>query len=133
MITKPITSVLLVGLLMLIFSCKEQDVTPFHRTYVHEVYFWFHNPDKSEDRQLFETSLKKFLNASQYAKTNFIGTAPRATRDVVDDSFTYNLTLTFESAAAQDAYQKEEAHRLFVKECEHLWKKVIVYDAVPIE
>lgn len=118
---------------LVMHSCIQEKTTTFDSRYVHEVFFWFHQPDNLEDRAHFETSLKKFLSASQYAKTNFIGAAPKATRDVVDDTFTYNLTLTFESAAAQEAYQKEPAHLVFVAECKHLWKKVVVYDAITIE
>jgi hypothetical protein len=77
----------------------------------------------------FETSLKKFLKDSKYAKTNFIGTPPKATRAVVDGSFTYSLIVTFESAEAQEGYQKEEAHLTFIEECKDLWEKVIVYDS----
>lgn len=114
-------------------GCASKDTTAFDPSYVHIVYFWFHNPESLEDQALFETSLKKFLSSSKYAKTNFIGKPPIATRDVVDDSFTYNLTLSFTSAEAQEAYQKEPAHKVFIAESQHLWKKVVVYDAVSIE
>lgn len=104
----------------------------FDPTYVHVVYFWFKEGTTKEDHLLFEKSLRTFLNTSQYAKTNFIGIPPQATRAVVDDSFTYNLVLSFDSAQAQKAYQNEAAHKVFIKECEHLWEKVIVYDAQKI-
>ncbi len=113
-------------------SCKSDNNANFDSNYAHVVYFWFHNPDSAEDKAFFEKSLKKFLNNSKYAKTNFIGVAPAATRDVVDDSYDYNIILTFESAEAQDKYQTEDVHLQFVKESEHLWKKVIVYDAIPL-
>jgi hypothetical protein len=58
-----------------------------------------------------------------------MGTPPKAVRDVVDDSFTYSLIVTFESAEAQEAYQEEEAHLIFIEECKDLWEKVIVYDS----
>ncbi|WP_343487359.1 Dabb family protein [Allomuricauda sp. d1] len=51
---------------------------------------------------------------------------------MVDDSFTYNLIVTFESAEAQEGYQNEAAHLAFIEECNDLWKKVIVYDATGI-
>ncbi len=113
-------------------SCKSNDNSNFDSNYAHVVYFWFHNPDSPEDKAFFEKSLKKFLSSSKYAKTNFIGVAPAATRDVVDDSYDYNIILTFESAEAQDKYQNEDVHLQFIKESKHLWKKVIVYDAIPI-
>ncbi|MEN8789309.1 MAG: Dabb family protein [Flavobacteriaceae bacterium] len=110
-----------------------QDVTTandFDPNFVHSVYFWLKNPDNATDRQDFETALRKLLKKSKYTKTNYIGTAPKAIRDVVDDSFTYNLLVTFESAEAQEAYQVEDVHLQFIEEANHLWEKVVVYDAV---
>jgi hypothetical protein len=108
------------------------EMRSFDPTFVHTVYFWLHNPDSPEDRSSFETSLKQFLSRSEYAGTNFIGTPPVATREVVDGSFTYSLILSFESAEAQEAYQQEQAHLDFISEASHLWKKVIVYDSMGI-
>lgn len=127
-----ISGVVFLFLALSFCSCTSNDRSNFDPNYTHVVYFWFNNPDSVEDKAFFEKSLKKFLNSSKYAKTNFIGTAPKATRDVVDDSYDYTIILTFASAAAQEAYQKEDVHLQFIEESKHLWKKVIVYDAVPI-
>ncbi len=101
----------------------------FDTHFVHTVYFWLKNPNNEADRQKFERALQTFLEASKYAQTNFIGTPPQASRDVVDGSFTYSLVVTFASAEEQEHYQKEAAHVQFVEECEALWTKVIVYDS----
>jgi len=125
-----IVTLLLVGVLA--SSCvqiKNDMSNNFDHTFAHVVYFWFKNPDSQADRATFEASLTKFLNNSQYAKTKFIGKPPKATRDVVDDSFTYSLILSFESAEDQAAYQTEAPHKVFIEECEDLWEKVIVYDS----
>ena len=124
-------------ILFLIFSITsyaqtEQAMKEFDANFAHTVYFWLENPDTMEDREAFETSLKKFLDNSGYAKTKFIGAPPRASRDVVDGSFTYSLIVTFESADAQKNYQDEAPHKLFIKESSHLWTKVIVYDSTGI-
>ncbi len=111
---------------------KSSDMKNFDPAFAHTVYFWLHNPDSEADRAAFEQSLKKFLSRSEYAKTNFIGTPPKASRDVVDGSFTYSLIVTFESAGAQAAYQAEQPHLDFISESEHLWEKVIVYDSTGI-
>lgn len=101
----------------------------FDPHFAHTVFFWLKNPDSQEDRKAFETSLQKFLDNSAYAKTTFIGKPPRASRDVVDGSFTYSLIVSFESAAAQQKYQDEAPHKVFIDESEDLWEKVIVYDS----
>jgi len=111
------------------FGQNEKAMKNFDSNFAHTVFFWFKNPDHKEDRIKFEKSLQKFLDNSAYAKTNFIGTPPKATREVVDDSFTYSLVVTFASAEDQEAYQSEAPHLLFIEECKALWEKVIVYDA----
>ncbi|UII81033.1 Dabb family protein [Flagellimonas sp. CMM7] len=111
------------------FGQTEDTMKTFDPAFAHTVYFWFKNPDNKADRAKFESSLKTFLKNSKYAKTNFIGTPPKAIRDVVDGSFTYSLIVTFESPEAQEGYQNEEAHLIFIEECKDLWEKVIVYDS----
>ncbi|MGB3467685.1 MAG: Dabb family protein [Cyclobacteriaceae bacterium] len=113
-------------------SCQQNQSVEFDETFVHSVYIWLKNPDDANDRKAFETSLDKFLKSSRFAKTKYVGTPPKATRSVVDDTFTYNLVVTFPSEAAQTGYQEEEAHKLFIEESSHLWKKVIVYDSKTI-
>lgn len=105
----------------------------FDPAFTHVVYFWLKNPDSVAERSKFEAAVKQFMEDSRYAKTRFVGVAPKSTRDVVDDSFTYSLILSFESAEAQEKYQAEQAHKVFVETCKELWKKVIVYDSIPLQ
>jgi hypothetical protein len=114
------------------FSQEAAAANEFDPNFVHSVYFWLKNPEKPSDRQDFETALNKLLTKSKYTKTNYIGTAPKAIRDVVDDSFTYKMIVTFESAEAQELYQTEDVHLQFIEEASHLWEKVVVYDAIGI-
>jgi len=111
------------------YSQTEDEMREFDPNFAHTVYFWFKNPDNADDRKAFETSLQKFLDNSAYVKTSFIGVPPKASRDVVDGSFTYSLIVTFESAEAQQAYQDEPPHKVFIEESSELWEKVIVYDS----
>ena len=84
------------------------------------------------ERTKFETSLKKFINNSRYIKTKHIGVPADTNRPVIDNSYTYCLSLTFTSKAEQDKYQDEDIHKVFIKESEMLWEKVLVYDSVSI-
>jgi hypothetical protein len=111
---------------------NKNNMKEFDSNFSHTVFFWLRNPDNVQDRTAFETSLKKFLDNSGYAKTKFIGKPPKASRDVVDGSFTYSLILSFESAEAQKAYQDEAPHKVFIEESSNLWTKVIVYDSTSI-
>ncbi|MGB5435407.1 MAG: Dabb family protein [Maribacter sp.] len=114
------------------YGQTKSTIKDFDANFAHTVYFWLQNPDSQEDRTAFETSLQKFMDHSAYAKTKYIGISPKPSRDVVDGSFTYALIVTFESAEAQQKYQDEAAHKLFIEESSHLWTKVIVYDSTGI-
>ncbi len=77
--------------------------------------------------------LKKFMKKSKHANTQYFGKPPKATRDVVDDSFTFCLIVSFKNAKEQEKYQKEKAHQEFIDEAQSLWNKVIVYDSEGIK
>ena len=97
--------------------------------FAHTVFFWLENPYSSDDRAAFETSLKRFIQNSVFIKTKHIGVPAATSRGVIDNTYTYSLLLTFANKAAQDNYQEEALHKQFIKESEHLWKKVVVYDS----
>ena len=123
---------LLMFLLILSVSASAQvpsGTKTFDPAFTHAVYFWLNKPYDAGERIQFETALRKLFRNSMYTKTNFLGSPPEASRDVVDDSFTYVMIVTFESAEAQDAYQKEQAHLEFIAETAHLLKHYVVYDA----
>ncbi len=123
--------ILLPVVLLVLLSCKEEKTTTeFDSAFVHSVYIWLKNPDSTEDKAAFEASMERFMERSLYAKTKFLGRPPKATREIVDDTYTYNLIVTFASAEDQDRYQTEKAHLDFIEESNHLWDKIVIYDAL---
>lgn len=101
--------------------------------FAHTVYFWLHHPENPEDRKAFEASLTNFIDQSPYITTKHIGVPANTNRDVIDNSYTYSLLLTFKDKAIQDLYQEEPAHKQFIAESSHLWSKVLVYDSENIK
>lgn len=101
-------------------------------TFYHMVFFWLKEPGNQQHRDQFEKSLKKFIHSTEYALGSHIGVPAMTPRDVVDNSYTYNLVVTFKSKEDQDAYQAEQVHHDFIKECKDLWERVQVYDSVAI-
>ncbi|MEO6130780.1 MAG: Dabb family protein [Saprospiraceae bacterium] len=97
--------------------------------FYHVVYFWLKNPSSTEDRKKFENSLTNLLNVSKHLMTKHLGIPASTDRPVIDHSYTYSLVLSFRDKAEHDAYQIEDAHKVFISECEHLWQKVVVYDS----
>jgi len=97
--------------------------------FAHTVYFWLKNPTNESDRMAFEASLKGFIDKSPYIKTKHVGVPAKTDRDVIDNSYTYSLLLTFANKDDQDLYQDEPNHKKFIEESSKLWTKVIVYDS----
>lgn len=97
--------------------------------FAHTVLFWLKNPDSLKDKEAFEKSLTKFLNTSAFIKTKHLGKPAATDRPVIDRTYNYCLTLTFDSKEMHDKYQEELVHKVFIAESEHLWKKVLIYDS----
>lgn len=99
---------------------------------VHHVFFWLKRPGSAEDRDALIAGLRT-LAAVPVVRSLQIG-VPASTeqRDVVDSSFDVSELMVFDSVADQKTYQDHPIHQAFVKACEHLWDKVVVYDMAVI-
>ena len=101
---------------------------------VHSVLFWLKNPESKSDRFAFEAAIQKLIANNPQKISGYLGKpANTEARGEVDPSFTYFYQMTFADATAEAAYQIDPTHLACVAEAEHLWEKVIVYDAAPIE
>ncbi|HTF96143.1 MAG TPA: Dabb family protein [Cellvibrio sp.] len=102
-------------------------------TLLHHVFFWLKNPDSAADRAKLIAGVKA-LAAIETVRSIHVG-VPASTekRDVVDNSYHVSELLGFDDVAGQDVYQVHPLHKKFVEEHQHLWSKVVVYDAVAVE
>ncbi len=51
-------------------------------------------------------------------------------RDVIDNTYSYSMVITFDSKKEHDIYQEHPAHKKFIENASSLWDKVLVYDSV---
>ncbi|MGY5355038.1 Dabb family protein [Wenyingzhuangia sp. IMCC45467] len=100
--------------------------------FYHNVFFWLKEPSNKEHCLQFTTALQEFLHASVYTKTAVITKPAHTNREVVDNSYTYGLLVSFDNQEKHELYQNEPAHQLFLKEASHLWEKVQIFDSVTI-
>lgn len=99
---------------------------------LHQVYFWLKNPDAKEDLARLLEGLRT-LSKIESVKQIYIGLpAGTESRDVVDASFSVSELLFFDDLKGQKEYQDHPIHQQFVKDCAHLWKKVVVYDSMSV-
>jgi len=97
--------------------------------FIHHVFFWLNHPGSLEDRSKLIEGLKK-LSQVRTIRQFHIGEPAKTHRDVIDRSYAISWMLVFDDAKAQESYQVDPIHLNFVKECSHLWNRVLVYDSV---
>jgi hypothetical protein len=102
---------------------------PMKKLLVHHVFFWLKDPNNPEARKAFENGLQALVKVPQI-QSYHLGTPVESTREVVDDSFTYSYIAFFKNNENQNIYQSHPIHLKFIEDCQHLWEKVIVYDAM---
>jgi len=97
---------------------------------IHHVFFWLANPGSKADRDRLIAGLNT-LRAIEVVQQLHIG-VPASTekREVVDNSYDVSELMFFASVEDQKRYQDHPLHLQFVKDCAHLWRKVVVYDAI---
>ena len=142
--TTGILPLLAIILTLSVTACKEvspleQAPTPVSQIvktasgeFTHAVYFWLKDPADQNKNIAFERSLEKFLSGSSDIKNYHLGKPATTDRPIIDRSYTYALIVTFDSKTEHDAYQEDPAHKLFIKESEHLWERVQIYDSVNV-
>ncbi len=100
---------------------------------LHHVFFWLKNPESKEDLAKLIAGVKS-LGSIETVRSIHVG-IPASTekREVIDNSYHVSELLGFDDVAGQDAYQVHPLHQKFIDEHQHLWSKVVVYDALSVE
>jgi hypothetical protein len=95
---------------------------------IHHVFFWLKNPDSKEDRDQLVAGVKTLSKIEMIRELRVGIVADTEKRDVVDKSWAVSELMFFSNLADQAAYQNHPVHLEFIKNCSHLWEKVVVYD-----
>ncbi len=99
---------------------------------VHHVFFWLKNRDSKEDLAKLLAGLRTLEKIETIRKLHIGVPASTEKRDVVDSSYQASELMFFDDTAGQKTYQDHPIHQKFIKDCGHLWEKVIVYDSVDV-
>ncbi len=100
--------------------------------FFHIVFFWLIN-DTPEVKDKFLRELKDFVGQVEEIKKVHIGPPANTNREVIDNTYSYNLVVTFDSKKEHDIYQDHAAHKKFIENASSLWEKVLVYDSVKVK
>jgi len=98
-----------------------------NNTFVHHVHFWLKN---KEDQSKLIEGLNS-LRPITHIRDMHVGVPADTHRDVVDRSYNVSLLILFDDKAAQDAYQDDPIHLLFVDNyAKPLCARVVVQDSI---
>lgn len=99
---------------------------------VHHVFFWLKNRDSKEDLAKLLDGLRTLEKIESIRKLHIGVPASTEKRDVIDNSYSASELMFFDDTAGQKIYQDHPVHQKFIKDCGHLWEKVIVYDSMDV-
>lgn len=99
--------------------------------FIHMVYFWMNDDISEDDRKAFHQGVAE-LTKCKTVLDAFIGPPAGTPRDVVDNSYEYALLVFFKNKEDHDVYQNDPDHHHFIDSYKHLWKRVQVYDHLPV-
>mgnify|MGYP002628266079 CR=1 FL=1 len=96
----------------------------------HHVYFWLKDErDNAVDRSVFEKGVEALCLSPNIASSHWGVAAATAERPVTDHSFSYAISLKFDSMESHDRYQEgDPVHDEFIASFKDWWAKVAVMD-----
>lgn len=105
---------------------------PATKKFVHVVNFYLKPGLSAEDVKKFEEGVSSLGKIETLLVFN-VGKPAETDRPVIDRSYSYCLLTVFNDKAGHDVYQEAPIHLEFIKNCEHLWEKVVVFDSETID
>jgi hypothetical protein len=93
----------------------------------HNVYFWLKEELSSSDLLEFEKGLETLTMIPSVINGDY-GKPANTNRAVVDNTYSYGLTLVFKDTTDHNLYQAGPIHLAFVDKNETKWTRALVFD-----
>jgi hypothetical protein len=91
------------------------------------VYFWLKGELSNSALLEFEKGLET-LTKTPLVLSGYFGKPANTNRAVVDNTYSYGLTLIFKDTADHNLYQADPIHLAFVDKNATKWARVLVFD-----
>lgn len=96
----------------------------------HYVLFWLNDGLSEQDINDFANFFEELKSIPEIKSLHYGRAAATHARDVVDNSFTYNLLVFFDSMDKINAYETHPTHLAAIDKYSKFWNKVVVHDSV---
>ncbi len=98
------------------------------KKFIHHVMFWLKNPKSTTEYNLLMEGIKSLEKIKSISDIH-IGKPAKTRREVIDSTYDFSLLIIFDNSKKHDEYQIDLIHKNFVESCNHLWKKVLIFDS----
>lgn len=111
-----------------VISCSKSEST--YGPIIHSVYFWLKEGLSAEEEADFPGFFEMLRGISSVQTLKYGKPAPVNPRPVVDNSFSYNLIVTFENIDDINNYETHPDHLAAIEKYQKYWSKVEVRDTL---
>lgn len=99
-------------------------------TIIHSVYFWLKEDLTETEKQDFLNFFKELSKVPGIKELHYATPASTTPRDVVDNSFSYHLIVTFDTIDDINIYENHPDHLAASGTYSKYWDKVLVMDSI---
>lgn len=96
----------------------------------HYVLFWLNDGLSEQEINDFANFFEELKSIPGIKSLHYGRAADTHPRDVVDNSFTYNLLVFFDTMDEINVYENHPVHLAAIDKYSKFWKKVVVHDSV---
>lgn len=96
----------------------------------HYVLFWLKEDISEQEKNDFTNFFEDLKKVPTIKSLHYGAPANTTKRDVVDNSFSYNLLVYFDNMADLDVYETHPIHLAAIEKYSKYWTKVAVHDSI---
>lgn len=113
-----------------VFSQSKTENTQIAGTIIHSVYFWLRKDLTPQEEKSFLEFFQALKNIPIKKTLTYGKPAPTTTRDATDNTFDYNLIITFDNIDDINVYETHPLHLKAAQKYSKYWERVQVRDTI---
>lgn len=113
-----------------LLSCTTEEKFKTYGPVIHSVYFWLREDLNESEKDNFVEFFEELKSIEAIQTLKYGKPAPANPRPVVDNSFSYNLIVSFANMEDLNIYEDHPVHLAAIEKFKNFWVKVEVRDTM---